>query len=262
MTARSLGSALNPLGLLIGVALIALWQVLVDAHVLHYEFLPSPSEVASGLADLAGQAAFWDNLVHTTVDVLIAWGLSLAIGIAIGFAVGLSQRAWDWTMASFDVLRAIPSVAFIPVVILVVGPSSEAEIIVAAYAGVWSVLITAAGGAQAASPRLHDVAATFQLSRAQRIRKIVLPSAVPTILVGARIALTITLVVTIVTEMLGPPIGLGYGLIQQAQALQTERTWGYVVVIGVLGLVLNAAFNGLVRWRLRGFAPLLGAREA
>lgn len=177
----------------------------------------------------------------------------MVVGIALGVAIGLVDRLWSWMMASIEMLRTVPVVALVPVALLVFGPESTAEIVVAAYAASWPVLINVTGGIRSVKPQLHEVAATFRLSRWATIRKVVLPAALPTIVVGARLGLAISLVIVVVAEMIGPPEGLGYGLVEQQLALQPARVWAYVIVIGILGLLLNGLLNAIAGRQLRRF---------
>jgi sulfonate transport system permease protein len=257
---RRLQKVFNPAGILVVLAMLGLWQLVVDSGLISLQFLPAPTGVATGVREVLASGELGGQLSHTVGNVLISWVIAVACGLVLGFALGLSELAWNWSMASVEVLRAVPVIALVPVALLIFGLSSTTEIIVAAYASVWPVLISTASGARATPARLFDVADTFAFGRVARLRKIVIPVAVPAILIGVRLALTISLVIVILTEMLGPPLGMGYAVIEQQRALQTDQMWAYVVLIGLLGVVLNGVFNGIVRWRLRGFAPLLEAR--
>jgi ABC-type nitrate/sulfonate/bicarbonate transport system permease component len=97
------------------------------------------------------------------------------------------------------------------------------------------------GGVTSVHPRLHDVGRTFRLSRKETILRIILPAAMPAIVVGARISLGLALVLAIVAEMVGNPEGLGYGIVREQQALRPDLMFAYIVTVGLIGIALNAA---------------------
>jgi ABC-type nitrate/sulfonate/bicarbonate transport system permease component len=110
----------------------------------------------------------------------------------------------------------------------------------------WPVLINTMGAVLGVHARLFEVGRTFRLSRAEILRKIMLPAALPGVLVGARLSMTLALVLAIVAEMVGNPAGLGYAVVREQQAMRPELVFAYVVVIGALGVILNAALTGAV----------------
>jgi ABC-type nitrate/sulfonate/bicarbonate transport system permease component len=247
-------SAFNPLGCLVVVAVIGLWQLLVDAGVLEFDYLPPPTKVFDALTDLIASGDMSAAVGHTLLATLQAAVIAIVLGSMLGAAVGLLPAVERFFMATFDVLRTVPVVALMPVALLVWGPAAKTEIIVAVYAAVWPMLVNAAGGVRAVHPRLRDVARTFKLSKRATVTKIILPAAMPALLVGARLSVVTALVVTIVAEMLVNSQGLGWALIQSQDALQPAQMWAYAVVCGIIGYLLNLALLQLVRLGLPGWA--------
>jgi ABC-type nitrate/sulfonate/bicarbonate transport system permease component len=245
-------SRLNPTGWAVVILAIGIWEALVRAQILRYASLPAPSGVLSGFGDLVASGALLGDLLHTLGVAVLASALAIAIGVTLGAAIGLVPLFAALTNASVDVLRTIPTLALIPVALLIFGPEFRTELIVAVYAATWPVLINTAGGVRAVHPRLYDVARTFQLSGPERLRKIVLPAAMPAILVGGRLAVVSALVVAVVAEMLVNPEGIGWGLIRTQQALRPERTWAYAIASGALGFAVNACLVFAVRRALPG----------
>ena len=234
---------LNPLGISVALALILVWQLLVSAQVIRLTYLPSPWAVAQAFGQLDGLAA---SLAHTLLVALVAFVAAMAVGIVLGLAVGLLAPVRTFGLASLDVLRTLPVVALMPVALLIWGPSRQTEIIVAAYAAAWPVMVSVAGGVRAIHRQLREVARTLHLGRGDELVKIVIPATVPSVLVGAQLALTTALVIAIVAEMLVNPEGLGWSLIQAQSALQPAQMWAYVIVIGVVGLLANALMVAVV----------------
>ena len=140
----------------------------------------------------------------------------------------------------------MPGIAFAPVALLLFGFSLQMELMVIILPALWPVLINTMGAVMGVHARLFEVGRTFRLSRSEILRKIMLPAALPGVLVGARLSMTLALVLAIVAEMVGNPAGLGYAVVREQQAMRPELVFAYVVVIGALGVILNAMLTGAV----------------
>jgi ABC-type nitrate/sulfonate/bicarbonate transport system permease component len=237
----------NVLGLITAAALIGIWQALVTGGVLVYTYLPAPSQIWGGIRDIAASGDLWPNLTHTVWITLAGWVGAVVTGLALGLLLGLSNQVWRYSMATVEVLRALPAIAFVPVAILVFGFSATMELVIIIYVAQWPILINTIDGVRGVHPGLLDVATMMRMSRFDRIRKFILPAALPLIVVGLRLGLTLSLVLAVVAEMVGNPTGLGYQLVFEQQALQPDRMFAYVLIIGIFGALLNMVFNSLAR---------------
>jgi len=259
MTPAGLKRLFNPAGVLVGVGAIALWQVLIDTKILDFSYLPAPDEVATALGDQFESGALTTAVGHTLWVTLVASAIAMVLGVALGLALGLLPVVRTYSMASVDFFRALPMTAMIPAILLIWGPTAKAEIIAATYAATWQIVVNTAGGVRSVHPRLRDVARTFQLTRGELVRKVIIPAATPAMLVGGRLAIVTALVVAIVAEMLVNPEGIGWGLVSGQQSLQPAITWAYVAVAGAIGYVLNAVLVWAVRRALPGGGANIGA---
>ncbi|WP_103383483.1 ABC transporter permease [Pseudonocardia dioxanivorans] len=233
----------NPTGLAVAVAVLAVWQLLVSTRVLAINYLPSPIQIAGAFGELEGVGG---ALAHTLMVALVAFVIALVAGLVVGLALGLLEPVRVFGLASLDVLRTLPVVALMPVALLIWGPSEQTEIIVASYSAAWPVVVNVAGGVRTIHPQLREVARTLRLSRRDELLKVIVPAVVPSLLVGARLALTSALVIAIVAEMLVNPNGLGWSLVQAQSALQPAQMWAYVIIIGIIGLLANALMVAIV----------------
>jgi ABC-type nitrate/sulfonate/bicarbonate transport system permease component len=136
--------------------------------------------------------------------------------------------------------------------VLLLGFTLEMEIVVAFYAALWPVLLNTYAGMRSVERRLVEVGHVMGLSGAQILWKLRLPATTPSIMVGLRLGLGVSLVLTLVAEMVGNPAGVGFALVQKGQALQPEQMFAYVAVIGVSGIVLNTVLMTLGRSVFRG----------
>ena len=253
----SWSTRINVLGLLTMAVLVGLWELLVRSGIIDFEFLPAPSGIAEALGSLISSGDLFAPVVHTLRSALVGWVLAAVVGIALGVWLGLSDRAWRYSMASIEIIRAIPPISLVPVSLLVFGFSLRMELVVIVYAGAWTVLVNTIDGVRNLRPELLDVGRMLRMSKVTAIRKLILPSAMPSIIVGLRLAMSLSLVLAVVAEMIGNPAGLGNTLVRAQQALQPEQMFAYVVTIGVLGVVLN---TGLRYVSARAF-PALAARR-
>lgn len=236
---------INVLGLVTVAFLLGLWETLVAVQVLDYDYLPAPTAIAAGGRTLLASGELPSTMFHTLKVTLFGWLTASAAGIALGVTLGLSDRAWRWSMATIEVVRAIPPISLVPVAVLVFGFSSRMELTIIVFVAIWPVLISAIDGVRGVPVELLDVARMLRFSGFTTIRKIILPAGMPSIIVGLRLALSLSLVLAIVAEMIGNPSGLGSGLVRAQQALQPETMFAYFFTIGFLGVGLNAAFRYL-----------------
>jgi ABC-type nitrate/sulfonate/bicarbonate transport system permease component len=251
---------INLPGLAFLVVLGGLWELLIDEKAVTYKFLPSPSAIARSADRLARSGDLGKNVGHTLVVTLIGWLIAGAIGISLGVLLASSRRLWGFSMATVEVLRSLPAVSFIPVAILIFGFSIKMELVVIVFISQWPVLINTIDGVRSVTPTHRDLARVMRLSRLDRFRKIVLPSAAPFIVVGLQLSLGLALALAIVAEMLGNPVGIGYALAAQLSELQPANVFAYVVLTGLLGVLLNAAFLGLVNLAFPGIRSILKER--
>jgi ABC-type nitrate/sulfonate/bicarbonate transport system permease component len=231
---------INGPGLLTVLVCLLAWEAAIRMGVVQYDYLPAPSAIAAGLAELATSGQLAADVAHTLLAVFLGWSLAVTAGICLGLIIGLSPTVRAYSLASIEVLRPLPGIAFVPVALLLFGFSLRTELAVIVLPALWPVLVNVMGGITGVHQRLFDVGGTFRLPRRTLVSKILLPAALPSILVGMRLSLTLALVLAIVAEMVGNPNGLGYAIIRDQQALRSDLMFANLFVIGVIGVMLNA----------------------
>jgi ABC-type nitrate/sulfonate/bicarbonate transport system permease component len=227
-------------GILALLLVAALWEALVRSGLMAFEYLPAPSGIAVAFFDVLASGELFVHTAHTIRSVLIGWLLACAIGGALGLLLGLSSFARRYLLASLEVLRPLPAIAFLPVSLLLFSFSLTTEVIVIVYASIWPMFVNTMGGLLNVASRLYDVGLTLQLSRPRILTKVLIPAAAPAIVVGCRLSLGTALVMAIIAEMIGNPHGLGHAVVTSLQAMQPARMFAYVIFVGVLAIVLNA----------------------
>jgi sulfonate transport system permease protein len=233
------------------LALLVVWELAVRGGLVTFEYLPAPIAILAAGWGLLISGDLLAETAHTVGAVLLGWAIACAIGLALGLLLGVSRGARRYLEATIELLRPLPGIAFLPVALLIFNFSLSTELAVMVYASVWPVLTNTMSGVMSVATRLHDVGRTLRLSRLRVLTQVLIPASAPAIVVGCRLGLGTALVMAIIAEMLGNPHGLGYAVVSELQAMQPERMFVYVLVIGILGLVLNAALVALSQRMLR-----------
>jgi NitT/TauT family transport system permease protein len=244
---------------LLPVAALALLDVWARVTQLQSDSLAPPSAVAAALAE-----AFKDGSVLTaTRDTLISAFAGLAIGGAIGLAFGIALgifHVFDRLMeVTIEAIRPIPSIALLPIALIALGFGYRMEIVIIAFACVWPILILSRAAIGGIEPRLMEVSRALRLSPADRVRKIIIPAALPRIVLAFRLAAGIALIVAVTVEIAINPMGLGAAIMTAQQALRPDLMLAYLVWIGAVGYALNTGLL-LAQRHLFGRAALV--REA
>jgi ABC-type nitrate/sulfonate/bicarbonate transport system permease component len=243
--------------LLLPVAALVMLELWARAVDLQSDSLAPPSAVAAALV-LAMQDG---SLLIATRDTLISAFAGLAIGGVIGLALGIALgvfRAFDRLMeVTVEAIRPIPSIALLPIALIALGFGYRMEIVIVAFASIWPILILSRAAVGGIEPRLMEVSRALRLPPVDRVRKIIIPAALPRIFLAFRLAAGIALIVAVTVEIAINPIGLGAGIMTAQQALRPDLMLAYLLWIGIVGYLLNAGLV-LAQRHLFGRAALAG----
>lgn len=242
-------------GLVVPVSLVVLAEAVACATALQSDSLARPSEVVrAGFGVLVDGTLFFltaQTLYAATAGLLIG----AAIGITLGVLLGLSQIADRLMNVTIECVRPIPSVALIPVALLLLSFGYRMEIAIVAFSTTWPFVLLTRAAVQGVEPRLHEVSRALGFGTLAHVVKIVMPSAFPRLFVAFRLAVGIALIVSITVEITGNPLGLGNALMLAGQSLQPALMLAYLCWIGLIGWAFNA---GLVKLQSR-FFPAFGS---
>ena len=207
--------------------------------------LAPPTAAALALWKAALDGSLWKATAFTLGAAALGLAIGATLGLLLGIVLGLSQRAAKLSFLSVEVLRPVPSVALIPLALLVFGFGVRLEASVVAFATFWPMLVLAQAAAKQVEPRLLEVALALGLSPADRVRKIVIPAMLPRLFVALRLGVAIALVVAVTVEIAANPEGMGYAMMIAQQSLDPALMLGWLGWIGVVGWVLNAGATRL-----------------
>jgi ABC-type nitrate/sulfonate/bicarbonate transport system permease component len=228
---------------------LVLWQIAGTSATSQF---PPPSAWFAEVARL-GQSGVLAPAVAATISILvISLALATLVGFLLGLLIGTSPKLQQWSALLLEYTRAIPPPVLIPVFVLLLGYSDVMKIVVIGFAGLWPVLLNTISGVSQIRPLTFDVARSLRLSRRETLMKIVIPATVPSLLLGIRVALPHTIIITLVVEMFTGAIGIGGLMIGAERAFNAAGVFGLLVLVGCLGFALTVLFASterLVLWR-------------
>ncbi|GMA89717.1 ABC transporter permease [Homoserinibacter gongjuensis] len=223
------------------------WELLPALGIVDARFLPPATTVLAQLATEFQDLEFWRNVGRT----MTTWFLGLLIAtlgaVAIGTVIGLVPYLRRLTHTTVEFLRPIPSVALIPLAILMFGFQMPAALLIVVYASFWQVFVQVLYGVADVDTVARDTAKSFGLTRASRFRNLVLPTALPYIMTGVRLGAAVALILTVTAELLIAVPGIGRVIVFARGAGDVPTVYVYVVVAGLLGLIVNLIFRLIER---------------
>lgn len=224
------------------VILVIWWLATVTGFVSR-AFVPNPFDAWTALVRGFSRGELAAQTLGTLGRMVQGWLIASLIGIALGAAIGLSQTARDYLQPMLEFLRPLPASAIIPVAIGLMGLSPAMALTVVAFGSLWPTLLGTIHGFAAVEPRLKEVARCLQMSGPAFAWKIGLPNAMPDILAGMRLSMTVALILAIVCEMLASQTGLGTAILLAARSFQSADLFAGIALLGAIGLVSNLALR-------------------
>lgn len=247
-TIRGLPPAL--LGAIGTVGFLLVWELIPRLGLVPARYLPPPTEVFVELGSFLATEDFW----RAVADTLIGWAIGLAIAsaaaVALGMIIGSSTFLRRFTASTIEFLRPIPSVALIPLAVLIFGVEIESKLLLVVYASFWQVLIQVLYGVADVDPVAANTARSFGLtSHLARLRQVVWPTTLPYLMTGLRLAAAVALILAVTAELLIGTPGLGREIALAQSGGATAEMYALVLATGFLGVLINAGFRALQqRW--------------
>jgi ABC-type nitrate/sulfonate/bicarbonate transport system permease component len=234
------------------VAFTAILEVVPRAGLVPARYLPPISQIMAALGTEARQPPFWVALRDTLHTWLLGLGIAVGLGIAAGVLIGAVPLLRAATASTIEFLRPIPSVALIPLAVLLYGTDIRSTLILVVYASFWQMLVQVLHGVADIDPVARDTARSYRLSPFQRLRHLLWPTALPYVVTGVRLAASVALVLTITGELVigTPGLGKEIGIARNSDAVPTM--YALVVVTGLVGVLANlvtrAAERRVLAW--------------
>lgn len=231
------------IGLVGFLCVIAAWQVAVWLGLLKLIFISSPLRIIEAAALEVNQGRIWGDIWISFQEFALGFLCAAVVGIVVGLVGGWFRRANYIVEPWLGALYALPDVALVPLIIIVLGIGLQAKVFVVFLTAVFSVAVNALLGVQSTEARLLDVARSFGASRLMLFRTVVLPSSVPFILTGLRLGSGRALVGMVLAELIAANQGIGFMISVAGATLNTGRLMLGVILLGMFGIVLGEALR-------------------
>lgn len=227
----------------VAAGFVGIWQLVANFKLISPVFLPGPDRAWAALMRGLATGDLTSKLVGTLEHMAYGWLAASIAGIALGALIGSSRLMRAYIAPSLEFLRPLPVSAIIPVAIAMLGLTQGMALFVIAFGAIWPIMLATIHGFGAVEPRLYEVARALQMSRSAVVFKIALPSALPDILAGMRLSLTVALILSVVCEVLAGLDGLGHWVLLSARAFRSADLFAGVILLGATGYVTSVAMS-------------------
>ena len=238
---------------LLVLALLGGWELYADLGGIDQFLLPAPSDVATSL--WTDRGLLWDNFTVTAGEVLLGIAVSLVAGVLLAVAIHLSRTLRRATYPLLVASQTIPIVIVAPLLVAWLGYDLAPKLAIVGLICFFPVVVTTLDGLAGVDPDLRKLMRTLDASRLQTLRHVEAPAALPALLSGAKIAVTIAVIGAVLAEQAGSSDGLGHLILQSIPQFETARSWAAVVVLAAFAIVLFGALalaeRRLVPWAHR-----------
>ncbi len=254
---RLLGGTLE---IAVPVMLLVLWGVWSSASDTYY--FPPLTDILTTFRETWLFDRFGSDVVPSLVRLGLGFTIACAVGVVVGMALGLSPTLRRLTDPVVQFLRAIPPPALLPFGILVMGVGTSMKVFIIAFVCVWPVLLNTIDGVAGVDPTLRETSRVYGVTERDRLFHVMLPAAGPQIFAGMRTSLSLALILMVISEMVASTNGIGYFVLQSQRTFAIPEMWSGILLLGILGYVLNAAFvlveRRVLRWHRGARASTLG----
>ncbi|XCI60302.1 ABC transporter permease [Mycolicibacterium parafortuitum] len=245
---RTVGGALLP------AVILAVWHWVSSAGLMPVSVLPSPAMVWLAAVDLAERGLYGHYIAISTQRVLVGFAFGAAIGLALGAIVGLSRLANVLLAPTFGGIRAVPSLAWVPLLILWFGIGEESKIILIAIGAFFPVYTIVGGALRHVDAHLLEAGRAFGLRGVKLFATVQLPAVVPSTVSALRLALAQSWLFLVAAELIASSMGLGFLLLDSGQNGRIDRIFLAIISLALLGKLTDSILSLFEKWAIRKWA--------
>jgi sulfonate transport system permease protein len=240
-------------GLLLPAVILAFWQFIGTLGIVSGTVLPTPTAILQSFIELILTGELWGHLEISIWRAAIGFVLGAGLGLLLGILVGFSSKSEQVMDPTLQMLRTVPHLAVAPLFILWFGFGELSKILLIAKGAFFPIYVNAFLGIRGADSKLFEVARVLEFSRYQLVTKLILPAAMPNILLGIRLSLGVAWLGLVVAELMGSSAGIGYMILDARQFSNTEIVFVGIIIFAIVGkltdsLVRQLEFK-LLKWR-------------
>jgi NitT/TauT family transport system permease protein len=244
----------KPYYIIVPLLILCVWQFIASAGIVSPLFVPHPIEVLQSLVNSLAHGTMLSDIWHTLYRVLTGFAIAALVGVPLGLLMGYSNKIYNVFEFTVEFFRGIPSTALFPFFLLIFGIGDEAKFAITAWGAGLVILINSMYGVHLGKELRVRVAKTMKIKGFELFTKIILPEALPQIFSGFRVAISLALVLVIVTEMfIGTQSGLGKDIIDAQLVYQTADMYAAIIMTGIMGFLLNKIMmfceRKIVHWK-------------
>ncbi|MCD8356391.1 MAG: ABC transporter permease [Clostridia bacterium] len=225
--------------LIIPIILIILWQLAANGGMINIQLFPSPAKIWQAFVKSVGNGNLQANILVSLRRVLIGYIYGAVLGIVVGVVFGLSKKTYRLFSFLLEILRPIPIIAWVPVLIMILGIGELSKIIVIMIGSFWSIFLNTYDGIRSVDTRYLEVADMFMKTKRETVCNVMLPAALPSIFTGLRIGIGSAWISVIGAELIASSAGLGYMISYSREMAQPANMYVSVLMIGIIGFLLN-----------------------
>ncbi|RPF21529.1 ABC transporter permease [Myceligenerans xiligouense] len=223
------------------------WEVTSRTGIVDPAYLPAASEVLAALVSNATLTGFWEAAGRTVTSWALGMLLALLLAVPLATVVGLWPFLQRTTRSTVEFLRPIPSVGLIPLAVLLLAEPLQQSLLIITYGAFWQVFVQVLYGVADVDPVATSTARSYGFTGWQRVRDVVLPSALPFLLTGIRLASAVALILAVTAELVIGTPGLGNQIALAKDAGLYASTYALALATGLLGVVINAGVRAAER---------------
>ncbi|MCQ4214208.1 ABC transporter permease [Streptomyces longispororuber] len=247
------------LALALPCLLVAVWWLASDSSTSFYA--PPLRTILGRFDDTWTPDRLRDDVLPSVLRLLAGYAVAGVAGVGLGIVIGASRRTRAVCEPALEFLRAVPPPVLVPVIMLFAGIGDTMKITVIASGCVWPVLLNTAAGVRAVDEVAADTARSYGVTGPARLRHLVLPAASPQIFAGLRQALSIGVILMVISEMYASSSGLGFAVVEFQRSFAVPEMWTGILVLGLLGVALSVLFRIVERRALGWYHGSRGARR-
>ena len=243
-------SKLNGVVVLLG--LMAAWELAARTGVVNPLFVPPMSKILKSFFSMAVSGDIPAQILASMKRAAVGYLLAAGVFIPLGIVLGLFEKIYRMLEIVIEAARPIPPPVVVPVAMLFFGLGDGMKVFVIFFSCAWPILLNTLDGVRNVDRVLIYTARTFGLSRSKLIAGVILPAASPQIATGLRISVGITLILVVISEMVGSSDGIGYFILDSQRRFKVDQMYAGMLSLALLGYLLNllflAATNRLLSW--------------
>jgi ABC-type nitrate/sulfonate/bicarbonate transport system permease component len=221
------------------VAFLAIWETFPLAGLLPARYFPPFHDVLLAMARNLVSPQFWLSVSHTVEAWFLGLTIAFVAAVVVGLVLGSIPILWRYTESTIEFLRPIPSVALIPLAVLMFGIDVKSALLLIVYAAFWQILIQILYGVKDVDPVALDTARVYGLRRWSRIRYVSWPTALPYAITGFRLGASVALVLAVTAELVIGNPGIGHQVALAQSALALPEMYSLVITAGIMGVLVN-----------------------